>query len=456
VDAQKLVAALIVAGVDPREIEKGLTDSRAAAEDDRLSENSIADESDGALPPGVRPMKRIHGPYEKRKKFRIVIVDCATGAQKYKSYATREDAERALKEYRREAIREAVEENGLKLDDAIDQYAQHLRDIGRRAGTVETTTHRLRALFKPALRLPVSLLTAKQAERLYSQFCNGKTRRGKLPSGDTTRNTLSEGKRLLEWCAKKGHSKNNVLAEVEGRGIKNAGKKQLKAKEARRWLETAIPMLETDEWVVAAVACLLLGVRSSEIVNRQVRDLDERDGATVLDLTEATTKTKAGERIQEVPELLKPHLLRLAQCKRGDQYLFSHQGKKATDRTAAACRMLCRLTRDVPRVTPHGLRGSHSSLAQHAGVTAHVVAAALGHTSPTTTLKHYTTPSAAKAGPQRAVEHLLLGASRETFPAISRPEEPGTTLPPETPKPLISQGLSCARRGNRTPMAVNR
>jgi integrase len=450
-DVQKLVGALLGAGADRKELAKALTVSEGATEDARLSENSIADGSDGALPQGVRPMRRIHGPYEKRKKFRIVIVDCATGAQTYQSFATMEEAEAQLKKLRREAIREAVEENGLKLDDAIDQYAEHKKQAGKRAGSIETATHRLRALFKPALQMPVVLVTTKQAQRFYDMFCEGNTRRGKLPSGDTTRNTLSEGKRFLAWCMKKGHCKSNVLADVEGRGIKTRGKPQLTEDEARRWLETASPLMEANEWVTAAVTCLLLGVRSSEIVNRQVRDLDR--GGTVLVITKG--KTRNSDRKQEVPEILKAHLLRLAKGKRGDQQLFSFTGKQGTDRTAVACRKLCRLAR-VPIVSPHALRGTHSSLAQNVGITAHVVAAALGHTSPTTTLAHYTTPSAAKAGPQRAVEHVLLGAARERFPAVSRPTDPATSPGPETRKPLISQGLSCARRGNRTPMAVNR
>jgi hypothetical protein len=58
-----------------------------------------------------------------------------------------------------------------------------------------------------------------------------------------------------------------------------------------------------------------------------------------------------------------------------------------------------------------------------------------GHTSPTTTLRHYTTPSAAAAGPQMAVERLLIGASRETFPAVSRPLSPARPHPQKRESP---------------------
>jgi integrase len=155
--------------------------------------------------------------------------------------------------------------------------------------------------------------------------------------------------------------------------------------------------------------------RSSEIVNRQVRDLDR--GGSVLRIPEA--KTRAGVRSQAVPDVLKAHLLGLAKGKTSDEPLFSHQGKQGTDRTARACRNLCQLA-GVPRVTPHGLRGTHSRISQQAGVTAAVVASALGHESAATTMRHYTTPEAAIAGTQRAVEGLFR-ETLEKFPPFPTP-----------------------------------
>ena len=43
----------------------------------------------------------------------------------------------------------------------------------------------------------------------------------------------------------------------------------------------------------------------------------------------------------------------------------------------------------MPVVCPHSLRGLHATLATEAGATSHVVAAALGHTSPAVTQAHY-------------------------------------------------------------------
>jgi integrase len=53
---------------------------------------------------------------------------------------------------------------------------------------------------------------------------------------------------------------------------------------------------------------------------------------------------------------------------------------------------LCKLA-NVPRVTPHGLRGTASDLAQTSGMIGDAVAASLGHESYRTTLAHHTDPS---------------------------------------------------------------
>ncbi|HXT97075.1 MAG TPA: tyrosine-type recombinase/integrase [Polyangia bacterium] len=61
----------------------------------------------------------------------------------------------------------------------------------------------------------------------------------------------------------------------------------------------------------------------------------------------------------------------------------------------------------VERVTPHGLRGTASSIAQTAGMLGNVVAASLGHTSYQTTKRHYTDPSApANAQIERVIAAL--------------------------------------------------
>jgi integrase len=55
----------------------------------------------------------------------------------------------------------------------------------------------------------------------------------------------------------------------------------------------------------------------------------------------------------------------------------------------------------VPNVTAHGMRGLHGTIAIENGVTGHVVAAALGHESETTTFQSYVRQGAEAEAQQR-------------------------------------------------------
>jgi len=52
-------------------------------------------------------------------------------------------------------------------------------------------------------------------------------------------------------------------------------------------------------------------------------------------------------------------------------------------------RRICEVA-DVPRISVHGLRGTWATLTADAGVSGHIIARELGHTSYTTTVEHYT------------------------------------------------------------------
>ena len=64
---------------------------------------------------------------------------------------------------------------------------------------------------------------------------------------------------------------------------------------------------------------------------------------------------------------------------------------------------------DIPVVTAQGLRGTHATLAEDAGVSAHTVAAQLGHESVTTAHGHYTKPEAVERSQQRRALATLSG-----------------------------------------------
>jgi integrase len=91
-------------------------------------------------------------------------------------------------------------------------------------------------------------------------------------------------------------------------------------------------------------------------------------------------------------------------------------GKSPTDRLFGpkadrywlrlAVRRICRIAK-TPIVGPHGLRGTHATLAVEAGVTGDVVAAALGHESFAVTAGHYASAESVTAARISKVEAAL-------------------------------------------------
>ena len=152
---------------------------------------------------------------------------------------------------------------------------------------------------------------------------------------------------------------------------------------------------------MAALLSLVMGMRANEIVSRVVRDLD--DEGKLLWIPDS--KTEAGRRTLQVPELLQPRLRGLAEGKAPEAKIFGHHWRDWVRKWVAR---ICQAA-GVPKVTAHGMRGLHSTLAVENGVSAHVVAASLGHESSTTTMQSYVKPEAAAGAQQRRALTVLDG-----------------------------------------------
>ncbi|HVY39533.1 MAG TPA: site-specific integrase [Polyangia bacterium] len=359
-----------------------------------LSDTRIADEPDGASTKG-KPMRRVHGPYRHHDRWRIKIVERRTGAVTHQSFSTEEEARAAVRCLRRRL----AWETGVSVADALKDYEKHLALKGNKPRTVLTTMYRLRRFFGSVGKLAVVGLTPATGQRLYDDFTQGETKRGQTMSVDSARNTLAEAKTFLGWAVTKRWARANALAEVKGVGKRRRGKPQLTVDEARRWLAVGMEMAAKEDGVVAALMALLMGMRASEIADRIVRNLD--DEGRLLWITDA--KTQAGIRRLRVPESLQPLLRRIAQGKQPTDRLFGARANRQT--VLRHVRRICKAT-GVPTVSPHGLRGTHASLAMTAGATGDLVASALGHESFTTTERHYAKPEAVAAAQQ-------VGALRE-------------------------------------------
>jgi integrase len=309
--------------------------------------------------------------------------------------------------------------------DAIGEYLEDLAARELRATTLESTGCRLRTFFAVGAGTggPIADVTKARAAHLLEGTRHrtrvvkvrgghqGKTIKGTrakvAPRSVTYRaGMLAEVGTFARWCVTKGYLQADPTKGLEVEGRRKRGKFQLRIDEALQWEQVALAAAAGgDRPALAAVLCLLLGCRASEVTQREARDFDL--GGTVLWIPDA--KTDAGRRRVEVPA----HVVELVRAaKRGlDPFarvfdeLDRHQLLRVVHR-------LCRVAK-VSRVCTQSLRGLHGTLATEQGATGHLVAAALGHADQGRTAeRHYTSPAATDRARQgRALKVLAGGRS---------------------------------------------
>jgi integrase len=96
------------------------------------------------------------------------------------------------------------------------------------------------------------------------------------------------------------------------------------------------------------------------------------------------------------------------------RWFFTDAEFELVDLTPKQCSRLyeqlgARKVRGDRPISVHGLRGTHASLTATVGVTGHMVAQALGHTTYSTTARHYAKQEAIEAGRQREALRVLRG-----------------------------------------------
>ena len=332
----------------------------------------VDDDSSGVVPNQKgEHMPRYYGPYRHGEKWRILIRVPGQKQQVHGTYETEDETKRELRRLRIAARKL----NGPTVSQALDRYATQLQTNGLREHSIDTTLYRLRKLFNPVASLPLAALTPSQAKELFAKLMDW--------SVDTRRNALAEAKTFCRRAKLNGWTEADLLDEVTGEGKRKRGKAKLTKDEAKKYLDKCRE-LATDpmraEAAIAASIPLLLGYRVSEVVDRQVRDLDE--GGTVLRVPRA--KSQAGIRAQELPGWFQPLIASLTMGKEPTDRIFNHDRSWLLHQVKRICRLA-----GVPKISAHGLRGTHADLCLHAHVTALAVSQALGHTSTEVTFGHY-------------------------------------------------------------------
>ncbi len=336
--------------------------------------------------------KTIYGPYFKcgHHHLHLHLLD---GSRRYKTFATEQEA---LDFRRRNEGR--ILAKPITIGNAIDEYVETRADL--RASSRTTLRYRLGALAEGQEDIQ---LHAFPAEVSWKRLVG-------TNAVDTLHGIRSAARAFFDWCIRCGYLKTNPLARVEILGKKKRGKAQLRLDEARTFLEGALALANGEvsdrastrqqTGALGAATALLLGMRNSEVVGCQVRDLD--DGGSTLWI--AASKTDAGIRRVEVPKLLRPSLLKLAGHRPGTEPLFpglTRDGMRYW--TKNLCEEL-----GLPVVTPHGLRGTHATASMRPHANPREVAAALGHTSFRVTERHYARREAIADARQQAAFAALV------------------------------------------------
>lgn len=324
--------------------------------------------------------ERATGPYQHGNRFRIVFF-AASGASETVSFETEAQA---IKE--RDAYNAAA--GSRTIGEAVAEYLkEHATSRG-----IATTRYRLLAI----LRLkdgdrPLSALTAPLARQLY-------TTRTSEVAVDTHRGELAYVTRFCQWCIDRGWIRVNPFADIVPVGVKKRGKPKLRVNATRAYI--AVLMRDPSLEATAVLMALTLGLRANEVVKRTVEDVD--DDGWLLWIRES--KTEGSDREIEIPDYLRARLLPLIAGRPPGERIFGSMSRHALHyHTVKFCRLA-----GVPRVTPHGLRGSGATNKVRGGNSLEDVAAWLGHTDDGDTAKaHYIGGGAVESARGRMVREMI-------------------------------------------------
>jgi integrase len=347
---------------------------------------------------------RVNGPYKHGNRWRIFVVGQGGEKNPPVSYPTEKEAREVAESLRRQL------EGSTSISDAIGRYLRWVQARGVRPVTLLNSERFLDRFFGGKTGYPLNRLTPSRADAMYQAMLTRKHYRGTGYSAATHRAALTEAKRFGSWCVKNRLLRTNPIGAVEPVGRKNTGKEQLRGEEARKLLDYALSAYANgNQMALLPLLCLGLALRASEICGLDARDVD--DGGRTLWITKS--KTAKGRRRLEVADTI-------AAC-------LQHQAKDRVGQLIPHCTpamVYHHVTRMCERagvtvVCPHGLRGTHATLAAGRGATSALLMEALGHTSIAVTQRHYIQSGTMEGAMAGEVQRQLL-VTNETlaFPTV--------------------------------------
>ena len=395
--------------------------------------------------PRPKSPPRVKGPYSERDGTRFRVRICEMAGHRDFYFSTMKEALAGMKE----AVGEFSQSgNRRALSSVLDEYMEDKVKRGLcTARSANCQRAHLRKWLADYLARDIDKLTPKRAAALYEQLLSTPTdKTGRPPSAATQRYYLHLARMLFRWAIRKGYLRENPFAAVQPVGRPNRGKKQLRFDEAERFISVAFRMFDEGEdmMALATVTALLLGCRAGEVRHLRVRDLDCAGAKLWVAAGDSDYrgKTRNAARDPDVPEVLRPRLLRLASGRDPHALLFamSRTGKPVSHQAFySAVHRVCRAA-GVPIVCPHSLRGLWATAGVRSGALSHAVAAALGHGSFAVTAKHYVRPGALDgARTERLVQLLALETTKPTLePEALSTQQLLASLPYETLARLVA------------------
>lgn len=285
--------------------------------------------------------------------------------------------------------REAAANGELTVSDLIDRWCE---DMARRCQPNTVKDCRRFAEGLCDTEAYAADVTPELAQQWYRAYQTGR-------SPATHRQVLQVTKALWRWALDEGLVEHDPWRKILKEGIPSRRKKQLRIDESRAFLAEVLAY--DNVRAAAAILCgLLLGLRPGEIMAIVGRDVD--DGARYLWIPDG--KTDNAPRTLTVPDDLRELLLAVTEDLHPSAPLFPYSNKWLGAHITTLCKRA-----GVPRITAHGLRGTHASLATAAGATSQLVAQALGHGGTAVTERHYIDPSVAAAATSNRAFKVLSG-----------------------------------------------
>jgi integrase len=298
----------------------------------------------------------------------------------------------------------------VTVEHAIDGYHEFLIDSGTKESSANETRRRLR-LFFPSPKMPLTRVTPERARDYYDRFRARTKDDGSPISVDYHRSTLINARSMCTWAIGEGLIDANPFAAVRGIGKRRAGKEQHTADEARRFYAYLVSRAPTDDPALALLMLLLMALRTSDVLRRQVRDVD-------LDATQLRVergKTARSNRPRRIPAVLQPLLRARTKGREASAPLFAAEGSRDGYRSAKwlyqAMQRYCPAA-GVPFICPHALKGQAGTILAETGALADQIADHLSHEETGTSRRHYVAKGAMEEAAATRALTVLQGGKR--------------------------------------------